>query len=85
VAAPISCCCFLNDEGDILVGLSSKRLVVIRASVYQWVGKIDTEEGKSRLSIFDALKGRGVRPSSLVHADTCRLQQLSTAALSAFS
>ncbi|GAX84070.1 hypothetical protein CEUSTIGMA_g11494.t1 [Chlamydomonas eustigma] len=84
IAAPVSCCCFLNDEGDILVGLPSKRLVVIRASVYKWVGKMDTEEGKSRASIFDALKGRGIRPSSLIRADTCRLQQLSSAALPDF-
>ena len=77
LASAISCCCFLNDAGDILVGLSS-RLVVVRASTYQGLGRV--KQGSSAVvSIYDGLKGRGTRPSELLRADACSLQRLSTA------
>ncbi len=34
LATPISCCCYLNDDGDILLGLGN-RLVVVKASKYE--------------------------------------------------
>lgn len=34
---PLSCCCYLNDEGDILLGIGN-RLVVVRASKYEFIG-----------------------------------------------
>ena len=76
LASPIKCCCYLNDEGDILIGLQSK-LVVVLADTYQWLGK--AEDGAARVSIYDGLRGRGTRPSNRHRADTCPLQRLSTA------
>ena len=37
LAHPVSCCCYLNDEGDILLGIAN-RLVVVRASKYESIG-----------------------------------------------
>ena len=76
LANQVNCCCFLNDSGDILVGLPA-RLVVVRASTYQWLS--NSRDGVEAVSIYDGLKGRGSRPSYLIRADTCSLHQLSTA------
>ena len=77
LAGAVNCCCFLNDAGDILVGLPT-RLVVVRANTYQRLDKV--KDGSSAVaSIYDGLKGRGTRPSELLRADACSLQRLSTA------
>ena len=78
LASPVNCCCYLNDDGDIIIGFPT-RLVVVRANTYQWLGRGD--EGSARDSIYDRLRGRGTRPTDLYRADTCTLQHLSTAPL----
>lgn len=72
----VNCCCFLNDSGDILVGLPA-RLVVVRADTYQWLSS--SRDGVEGISIYDGLKGRGSRPSDLIRAESCALHRLSTA------
>ena len=50
---PLSCCCYLNDEGDILLGIGN-RLVVVRASKYEFIG------GQGTIQLMAVIVGRGM-------------------------
>lgn len=80
LATPLTCCCYLNDEGDILIGIGS-RLVVVKADLYEWLSDPGGAPGDPsvRASIYDSLRGIGTRPSNLLRTEASALHRLSSA------